>query len=105
MTKAQHHIKVVKYLSIDCICPTCVEEPEKPCHACSEACLTCQDQHDPEWRGFVDGREEERNRLIKLLMDNNVLRRDGLVEAYVYVDCNTMEVKYLKDKLVEGTSK
>jgi hypothetical protein len=47
--------------------------------------------------------KEERERLIKLLMDNKVLRRDGIVEAYVYIHCNTMEVLYLKDKLVEGT--
>jgi hypothetical protein len=29
--------------------------------------MSCQDQHDPEWRGIVDGREEERNRILELL--------------------------------------
>lgn len=82
MTKAQHHIKVVKYLSIDCICPTCIEEPEKPCNACSEACLTCQDQHDPEWRGIVDGREEEQNRILELLKAEQLRTAKGTFDAH-----------------------
>jgi hypothetical protein len=67
MNKPQHHVKVVKYLSIDCNCPTCINEPEQPCKTCNEVSMNCQNHHDPEWRGIVDGREEERNRILELL--------------------------------------
>jgi hypothetical protein len=55
-------------------------------------------------KGRAAAVKRERERLINLLMENNVLRRDGLVEAYVYINCNNMEVLYLKDALVEGST-
>ena len=55
-------------------------------------------------KGRAAAIKRERERLINLLMENNVLRRDGIVGAYVYINCNTMEVLYLKDTLVEGSN-
>jgi len=43
-------------------------------------------------------RRVERERILKVLLDNHVIRVDSvLTQFFVFIDCNTMEVKYLKD--------
>ena len=46
------------------------------------------------------GEERERNRLIDLLMEQNVIRICGATGKLVFVNCNTLEVLYLKDELL-----
>ena len=46
------------------------------------------------------GEERERERMIELLMEQNVLRICGATGKLVFVDCNTLEVLYLKDDLL-----
>ena len=45
------------------------------------------------------GEERERARLINLLKDQNVIRHCGATGKLVFVNCNTLEVLYLKDDL------
>jgi hypothetical protein len=51
----------------ECNCNNCYTEPNLRCKTCTEACLDCQDKHDPEWRGIQAGRLEEQTRILKLL--------------------------------------
>jgi hypothetical protein len=46
------------------------------------------------------GAKRERERMIELLMEQNVLRICGATGKLVFVDCNTLEVLYLKDDLL-----
>ena len=46
------------------------------------------------------GEERERARLIKLLKEQNVLRNCGFTGKLVFVNCNNLEVLYLKDDLL-----
>jgi len=43
------------------------------------------------------GEERERTRLIKLLKEQNVIRNCGATGKLVFVNCNTLEVLYLKE--------
>jgi hypothetical protein len=45
------------------------------------------------------GEERERARLIELLLEQNVIRHCGATGKLVFVNCNTLEVLYLKDDL------
>jgi hypothetical protein len=45
------------------------------------------------------GEERERSRLINLLKDQNVIRHCGATGKLVFVNCNNLEVLYLKDDL------
>ena len=45
------------------------------------------------------GEERERARIINLLLDQNVIRHCGATGKLVFVNCNTLEVLYLKDDL------
>jgi hypothetical protein len=45
------------------------------------------------------GEERERARLIELLKVQNVIRHCGATGKLVFVNCNTLEVLYLKDDL------
>jgi hypothetical protein len=45
------------------------------------------------------GEERERARLINLLKEQNVIRQCGATGKLVFVNCNTLEVLYLKDDL------
>jgi len=45
------------------------------------------------------GEERERSRLINLLLDQNVIRHCGATGKLVFVNCNTLDVLYLKDDL------
>ena len=45
------------------------------------------------------GEERERARLINLLLEQNVIRHCGATGKLVFVNCNTLEVLYLKDNL------
>jgi hypothetical protein len=46
------------------------------------------------------GEVRERERMIELLMEQNVIRICGATGKLVFVDCNTLEVLYLKDDLM-----
>ena len=46
------------------------------------------------------GEKRERCRLIDLLMEQNVIRICGATGKLVFVNCNTLEVLYLKDELL-----
>ena len=46
------------------------------------------------------GEERERARLIELLKEQNVLRNCGTTGKLVFVNCNTLDVLYLKDDLL-----
>jgi hypothetical protein len=43
------------------------------------------------------GEERERIRLIQLLKEQNVIRNCGATGKLVFVNCNTLEVLYLKE--------
>jgi len=43
------------------------------------------------------GEERERARLMKLLKEQNVIRNCGATGKLVFVNCNTLEVLYLKE--------
>ena len=43
------------------------------------------------------GEDRERARLIELLKEQNVLRNCGATGKLVFVNCNTLEVLYLKE--------
>ena len=43
------------------------------------------------------GEERERTRLINLLKEQNVIRHCGATGKLVFVNCNTLEVLYLKE--------
>lgn len=45
------------------------------------------------------GEERERARLIQMLKEQNVLRNCGATGKLVFVNCNTLEVLYLKDEI------
>jgi len=51
----------------ECNCINCNTEPQQRCKSCNEACLNCQDKHDPEWRAIQAGRLEEQTRILQLL--------------------------------------
>ena len=46
------------------------------------------------------GEERERARIIDLLIEQNVIRTCGATGKLVFVNCNTLEVLYLKDELL-----
>jgi len=48
----------------------------------------------------AEGAKEERIRLIKLLKEQNVIRNCGATGKLVFVNCNTLDVLYLKDDLL-----
>ena len=48
------------------------------------------------------GEERERARIISLLKEQKVLRHCGATGLLVFVNCNTLEVLYLKDDLLNG---
>jgi hypothetical protein len=43
------------------------------------------------------GEEREHERLIELLKEQNVIRNCGATGKLVFVNCNTLEVLYLKE--------
>jgi len=43
------------------------------------------------------GEERERTRLIELLKEQNVIRNCAATGKLVFVNCNTLEVLYLKE--------
>jgi hypothetical protein len=50
------------------------------------------------------GEERERARLIDLLKEQNVIRHCGATGKLVFVNCNTLDVLYLKDDLANETA-
>ena len=46
------------------------------------------------------GEERERTRLIKLLKEQNVIRNCWVTGKLVFVNCDTLDVLYLKDDLL-----
>jgi len=48
----------------------------------------------------AEGAKEERIRLIKLLKEQNVIRNCWATDKLVFVNCNTLDVLYLKDDLL-----
>jgi len=46
------------------------------------------------------GEERERERMLDLLMEQNVIRICGATGKLVFVNCNTLEVLYLQDELL-----
>ena len=56
-------------------------------------------------KGSEWGAKDERSRIIKLLKEQNVIRHCGATGKLVFVNCNTLEVLYLKDDLAnEGAA-
>ena len=47
----------------------------------------------------AEGAAEERFRLINLLKEQNVIRNCGATGKLVFVNCNTLEVLYLKGEI------
>jgi hypothetical protein len=45
------------------------------------------------------GEERERARLMELLKEQNVIRNCGVTGKLVFVNCNTLEVLYLKEEI------
>jgi hypothetical protein len=45
------------------------------------------------------GEERERARLMELLKEQNVIRNCGATGKLVFVNCNTLEVLYLKEEI------
>ena len=52
----------------------------------------------------AEGAAEERARLINLLKEQNVIRHCGATGKLVFVNCNTLDVLYLKDDLANETA-
>ncbi|NBR25572.1 MAG: hypothetical protein EBU08_17700 [Micrococcales bacterium] len=50
------------------------------------------------------GEQRERERLIKLLKEQNVIRNCGATGKLVFVNCNNLDVLYLKDDLLNELS-
>jgi hypothetical protein len=50
------------------------------------------------------GEVRERARLIKLFKEQHVIRNCAATNKVVFVDCNTLEVLYLKDDLVNESA-
>ena len=50
------------------------------------------------------GEERERARLIALLKEQHVIRNCAATGKLVFVDCNTLEVLYLKDDLMNESA-
>jgi hypothetical protein len=50
------------------------------------------------------GEARERARLIALLKEQHVIRNCAATNKVVFVDCNTLEVLYLKDDLVNESA-
>jgi len=51
------------------------------------------------------GEKRERSRLINLLLEQNVIRHCAATDLLVFVNCNTLEVLYLKDDLMNESAK
>jgi len=51
------------------------------------------------------GEKRERDRLVELLMEQKVIRKCAATGKLVFVDCNTMDVLYLKDDLMNEVAK
>jgi len=52
----------------------------------------------------AEGAKEERIRLIKLLKEQNVIRNCWVTGKLVFVNCNNLDVLYLKDDLLNELS-
>lgn len=50
------------------------------------------------------GAKAERKRIIKLLKEQNVIRNCGATGKLVFVNCNNLDVLYLKDDLLNELS-
>jgi len=51
------------------------------------------------------GEERERARLIALLKEQHVIRNCAATDLLVFVNCNTLDVLYLKDDLMNESAK
>jgi len=51
------------------------------------------------------GEVRERARLIALLKEQKVIRNCAATDLLVFVNCNTLEVLYLKDDLMNESAK
>jgi hypothetical protein len=51
------------------------------------------------------GEVRERARLIALLKEQKVMRNCAATDRLVFVNCNTLEVLYLKDDLMNESAK
>jgi hypothetical protein len=83
-------------------CQNCNLE-DKPCKSCNEACLNCQDKFDPE---FVKPAENERKKILDLLIANKVMRIDAL-GLLCFVNCDNLKVQYshIFDDIIKGETK
>jgi hypothetical protein len=50
------------------------------------------------------GEQRERERMIALLMEQKVIRKCAATGKLVFVNCNTLEVLYLKDDLMNESA-
>ena len=60
--------------------------------------------HTNAHNAFGIGVRTERERIIKLLIANNVLRLDAL-GSLVFINCDTFAVEYLPESLLKGEQK
>ena len=51
------------------------------------------------------GEKRERERLVELLMEQKVIRKCAATGLLVFINCNTMDVLYLKDDLMNESAK
>jgi hypothetical protein len=51
------------------------------------------------------GEARERERLVELLMEQKVIRKCAATGLLVFVNCNTLDVLYLKDDLMNESAK
>jgi len=51
------------------------------------------------------GEKRERERLVELLMEQKVIRKCAATGLLVFINCNTMDVLYLKDDLMNEVAK
>ena len=55
-------------------------------------------------KGCEWGAKDERARIIKLLKEQKVIRNCGAFGSLVFVNCDTLEVLYLKDDLMNESA-
>ena len=84
-----------------CLC-LCV-----PCGDSWQDCLGAVMDHAERVREYYrrQGEVRERARLIALLKEQKVIRNCAATGLLVFVNCNTLEVLYLKDDLMNESAK
>jgi hypothetical protein len=78
-----------------------------PCGDVGQDCLGAVMDHAERVREYYrrQGEVKERARLIALLKEQKVIRNCAATDLLVFVNCNTLEVLYLEDDLMNESAK